>query len=52
MRWLPKIPPYILALVGGTAAVTVLGLHVETIGTRFGGIPSGLPAIHVPEIQG
>jgi SulP family sulfate permease len=51
MRWLPKIPPYILALVGGTAAVTVLGLHVETIGTRFGGIPSGLPAIHVPNFR-
>ncbi len=51
MRWLPKIPPYILALVGGTAAVTVLGLHVETIGTRFGGIPSGLPAIHVPKFR-
>jgi sulfate permease, SulP family len=51
MRWLPKIPPYILALVGGTAAVTVLGLHVETIGTRFGGIPSGLPAIHVPTFR-
>jgi SulP family sulfate permease len=51
MRWLPRIPPYILALVGGTAAVTVLGLHVETIGTRFGGIPSGLPAIHVPNFR-
>jgi len=51
MRWLPKIPPYILALVGGTAAVAVLGLHVETIGTRFGGIPSGLPAIHVPKFR-
>jgi SulP family sulfate permease len=51
MRWLLKIPPYILALVGGTAAVAVLGLHVETIGTRFGGIPSGLPAIHVPKFR-
>ena len=51
MRCLPRIPPYILALVGGTAAVTVLGLHVETIGTRFGGIPSGLPAIHVPKFR-
>ena len=51
MRWLPRIPPYILALVGGTAVVTALGLHVETIGTRFGGIPSGLPAIHVPTFR-
>ena len=47
-----RVPPATsLALVGGTAAVTVLGLHVETIGTRFGGIPSGLPAIHVPTFR-
>src|SRR5262249_54916838 len=51
MRWLPRIPPYILALVGGTVAVSALGLNVETIGTRFGGIPSGLPTVHVPTFR-
>src|SRR5262245_13334316 len=47
-RWLPKVPGSIVALVVGTLAVAALGLPVETIGSRFGGIPQGLPGIHVP----
>jgi SulP family sulfate permease len=31
-------------------SVTVLGLPVETIGTRFGGIPQGLPGIALPDL--
>ena len=42
-------PATIVALLAGTVAVAALGLPVETIGTRFGGIPSGLPAFHVPD---
>jgi SulP family sulfate permease len=45
-----RIPGAILALCLGTAAVAVLGLPVETIGTRFGGIPSGLPKLQLPAI--
>jgi SulP family sulfate permease len=51
VRYLPRIPPYILALVGGTAVVAALGLPVETVGTRFGGIPAGLPAVHLPQFR-
>ena len=40
-RLLPRIPGTIVALVVGTAAVGLFNLPVETIGTRFGGIPSG-----------
>jgi SulP family sulfate permease len=36
-----RIPGPIVALVLGTAAVVALKLPVETVGTRFGGIPSG-----------
>jgi sulfate permease, SulP family len=43
-----RIPGAILALCLGTIATAALSLPVETIGTRFGGIPSGLPAIHLP----
>jgi SulP family sulfate permease len=46
-----RIPGSILALVAGTAAVAVFGVRVETIGTRFGGIPSGLPAVHWPAVH-
>jgi SulP family sulfate permease len=47
----PRVPGAIIALVGGTAAAALLGLDVETIGTRFGGIPSGLPTPHFPAFQ-
>jgi SulP family sulfate permease len=50
-RWFPKIPGSIVALVIGTVAVAALGLPIETIGSRFGGIPLGLPAVHVPEFR-
>jgi SulP family sulfate permease len=32
----------------GTAVVVAYGILVETIGTRFGGIPSGLPTLTMP----
>src|ERR1700722_8799122 len=48
VRRLPKVPGYIEALVVGTALVWVLKVPVETIGTRFGGIPSGLPTLVIP----
>jgi sulfate permease, SulP family len=46
-----RIPGPIVALVLGTAAVFLFKLPVETIGTRFGGIPSGLPHIHFPKFH-
>src|SRR6202166_3355444 len=48
VRRLPKVPGYIVALFVGTALVWILKLPVETIGTRFGGIPSGLPTLNIP----
>ena len=50
-RAVPAIPGAIVALVAGTAAVMALGLPVETIGSRFGGIPAGFPAPHFPEFH-
>lgn len=46
-----RIPGPIVALVLGTAAVVFLKLPVETIGTRFGGIPSGLPHLAIPRFR-
>jgi len=46
-----KIPGAIVALVVGTAAVVIFKLPVETIGTKFGGIPSGLPHLQVPAFR-
>jgi sulfate permease, SulP family len=50
-RWFPRVPGSIVALLLGTAAVTIFRLPIETIGSRFGGIPSGLPSIAVPEFR-
>jgi SulP family sulfate permease len=41
----------VVALVVGTAAVAMFALPVETIGSRFGGIPQGWPAVHVPAFR-
>ena len=45
-----RIPGAILALCAGTASVVAFALPVETIGTRFGGIPSGLPKFQLPTV--
>ena len=50
-RFVPRVPGYIVALVGGTAVAALSGLSVETIGSRFGGIPAGLPAIQIPRFR-
>ncbi len=43
-----RVPGPIVALVTLTVLSAWLALPVETIGTRFGGIPSGLPAFALP----
>jgi len=46
-----KVPGAIVVLVGSTLAVALFALPVETIGSRFGGIPSGLPRIVIPTFR-
>jgi SulP family sulfate permease len=50
-RLVPRVPGYIAALVGGTVVATLLHLPVATIGTRFGGIPAGLPHLQLPAFR-
>jgi SulP family sulfate permease len=47
-----RIPGPIVAMLGATLAAFVLRLPVETVGTRFGGIPSGLPHFSIPHWHG
>jgi sulfate permease, SulP family len=51
LKYAKKIPGAILVTFGATAAVMLFHLNVETIGTRFGGIPKGLPTIVVPQFH-
>jgi sulfate permease, SulP family len=46
-----RVPGAIVALVLGTAAVAIFKLPVETVGSRFGGIPSGLPHFAIPQFR-
>ena len=50
-RWSAHLPGTIVALVLATAAVVALELPVETIGSRFGGIPQALPGFALPEFS-
>lgn len=46
-----KIPGSIIAIFLTTFLVHLLGLNVETIGSRFGEIPSSLPTPRLPELD-
>lgn len=49
-RYAPKLPGFLVAVVGASVAVYVLDLPIETIGSKFGGIPSTLPMPSMPSI--
>jgi len=46
-----RLPGYIIVLVAATAVTALAGLHVETIGSRFGGIAGTLPTIALPKLR-
>jgi SulP family sulfate permease len=49
--WQRRVPGSIVALALGTMAVVFFGLPVETIGSRFGGIPQSLPEPQFPTLS-
>ncbi len=51
VRRLALVPGAVVALVLATLSVAALDLPVETIGSRFGGIPSALPALQWPDFS-
>src|ERR1700688_3302080 len=51
MVFVKRVPGYIVALFLGTALVVIFKLPVATIGTRFGGIPSGFPTLKIPHFR-
>lgn len=46
-----RVPGSIVALIAATALVGLFNIPVDTIGSRFGGIPVGLPEIKIPELR-
>jgi len=56
MRWrffapLQRLPGSVVILVSSTAWVAWMGWDIETIGSRFGGIPSALPVLQWPDFS-
>jgi SulP family sulfate permease len=50
-RLTKRVPGSIVAVIVCTVAVEVFHLPVETIGTKFGGIPGGLPPFAIPDFH-
>jgi SulP family sulfate permease len=50
-RWRPAWPGMLVAVAVSSVAAVLLHLPVETIGTRFGGIPNGLPVPKLPPLS-
>jgi len=49
-RYRPALPGFLIAVIAGALAVALFSLPIETIGTRFGGIPATLPSFELPTI--
>ncbi|WP_349744743.1 SulP family inorganic anion transporter [Roseateles cavernae] len=50
-RMMAQLPGTVIALVGATLLAQGLSLPLETIGSRFGGIPQSLPGFALPEFS-
>src|SRR4051794_13862524 len=45
-----KVPGPFVAMILATAAVKIFNLPVETIGSRFGAVPTSFPMPHIPSV--
>lgn len=50
-RLTKRVPGQIVALLAGTLVVGLSGMPVETIASRFGGIPGGFPSLIMPKFD-
>ena len=47
----PKLPAFLLGVIGSTLIVALFSLHIDTIGSKFGGIPHFIPLPKIPEFD-
>ena len=50
-RIAPRLPAYLIVIVAASAAVAAAGLQVDTIGSRFPRMETGLPAPSLPGLS-
>lgn len=46
-----RLPGPLLGLVGAALVTEIFALPIETVGSRFGGVPSGLPTLRLPSVD-
>ncbi|GGH54040.1 STAS domain-containing protein [Frigidibacter albus] len=51
-RWRPRWPSLLIGIVAASVLAAVMGLPVETIGSRFGALPRVLPVPSLPDLSG
>ena len=49
-RSIKKVPGQLVAIIAVTFVVQYFALPVETVATRFGGVPSGIPSPRLPAV--
>jgi len=50
-KFIPRLPSHIVGIVFATGLAWSLNLSIDTIGTRFGGIPAELPHFRIPNFN-
>ncbi|MBX3561673.1 MAG: STAS domain-containing protein [Sphingomonas sp.] len=50
-RFAPRVPAYLAAIIASAVAVWAFHLPVETVGSRFGAMPVGLPWPRLPDLS-
>jgi sulfate permease, SulP family len=50
-RFVKTVPGTLVGLLAGTAVGWVFDLPIDTVASRFGGVPSGLPPFDVPSFE-
>nr|WP_319483058.1 SulP family inorganic anion transporter [uncultured Cohaesibacter sp.] len=50
-KWFPRLPGMLIAVISASIVAAAMDLPVQTIGTKFGGIPSVLPSPSFPAVS-
>jgi len=50
-HWAPRVPGLVVAVALTSAAVALFALHVDSVGSRYGALPAGLPWPHLPPVS-
>jgi SulP family sulfate permease len=51
-QWRPALPGMLIAVAAASVLVWLLDLRIDTIASRFGGVPQGIPAPALPPLSG